>query len=79
MERSVKVQEGLLSATNQIKDNMKELNDKFALHCQELGATNGDIRAIKQELLKYLKWAILALLILLGGQKVVELFLTYAK
>ena len=84
LERSVKVQEGLLNATNglseavkQLHENTKNLNDKFVLHCQEISKISVDISDIKVELLKYLKLSILALVVILGGQKIVELLISY--
>jgi NurA-like 5'-3' nuclease len=78
-ERSTTVSNSLLEVSKSLDNNIKELNDKFVLHCTNSDTIASEIKAIRSELLKYLKWAIVALVLVLGGQKAVELIINFIK
>ena len=86
LERSVIAQEknnnfseALIEVSKNLENNVRELNDKFVLHCTNADNITTEVKAIRTELLKYLKWAILALVIVLGGQRIVEILSNYIK
>ena len=78
-EKTNSISDSLLEVSKNLNDNIKDLNDKFILHCANADMLTTEMKGIRAELLKYLKWAIVALVITLGGQKMVELIINYIK
>ena len=83
LERSIKAQEcsnnvstSLLEIAKNLKENTKELNDNIVLHNLETQKTGCEIKAIKLELMKWLKYLAIALFIAVGGTSIVKLLLS---
>lgn len=86
LTRSIRSEEALTSAVESLKETSKSINDNLASH----NASIGELCKIAHEgnklseanniiLMKYLKWAILALITVLSGQKLVNELLVVAK
>ena len=73
LERSVVVQEGIQTTLKTLNENTKTLNDQFVLHCASVNDISKEVKVIRSELLKYLKWAVVALILVLGGKEVIDL------
>ena len=78
-QKSVEVQQGLLTVVKSLEKNSKEMNDNFVLHQQDVRKlatiaeqTNKKVAETHDKLLKYLVWAILALIVVLGGKEVIS-------
>lgn len=56
-----------------LEQNMCNVNDQFVLHNQATIDTGKSIGEIKSELLKWLKWAIIFIVVLLGGIPIAKL------
>lgn len=78
LERSVKAQEeqshvstSLLEVARGLKDNVKELNDKFVLHSRATDDAHKELcenlKLVKDTLIKWIKWLGVALLVAVGG------------
>jgi len=71
-ERSNEKSDGMLKVSECLKDNLVKINDTFALHTTSNIDIKKEIKLIREELLKYLKWSIVALIIALGGQQIIK-------
>lgn len=74
-EKSTAISQALLEVSKRMEENVKSLNDNFVLHSLEAKNIGKDIVDIKTTLLKYLRSAIIALLIAVGGTTIVKLLL----
>jgi len=71
-ERSVTVQEGTLQVLKNLEENSKKFNDSFILHQKDSEEVKRLVEQSHRLLLKYLRWAIIALIVLLGGREIVS-------
>ena len=77
IEQNASVTNSMLEVSKSINDNLKDLNEKFVLHCSNATAIKQDTDLIKTELLKWLKWSIFALIIAIGGKSIIEIAATF--
>jgi hypothetical protein len=75
LERSVATQEGINDSLRQLKENTKALNDSFVLHCAGQDDIQKEVKIIRLELLKWLKWSIVILISVLGGKQIITLLI----
>lgn len=71
-EQQTQVSVGLLKVAENLENNMKQLNDNFILHQKNDEDVRNEINLIKLLLLKYLKWAIITLILAVGGTSIVK-------
>ena len=86
LTRSVRTEESLVSALESLKETSKSINDNLASHnvslseiCTLAHEGNKLSEANNIILMKYLKWAILALITVLAGTKLMSELLVVAK
>lgn len=77
LEQTVVYQGELTNAVKSLQENTKLLNDNFVLHCGITKDTNNKVTILYEKVLKYLVWSILGIIILLGGERVIELLTKY--
>jgi tRNA 2-selenouridine synthase SelU len=80
LERTVVTQEGMLLVQRDLAKNMEKLNDNFVLHTKKMEdiecvviKSQDTIQQAHALVAQYLKWAILAIIVLLGGQKLISI------
>lgn len=80
LERTVVTQEGMLLVQKDLAKNMEKLNDNFVLHAKKVediecvvSKSQDTIQQAHTLLVQYLKWSILAIIVLLGGQKLISI------
>lgn len=66
LKQTVQVQVGIQETLKALNENIKSLNDKFILHTACTDEISKEVKAIRTELLKFLKWAIFVLVVVLG-------------
>ena len=71
-EQSMAVVQSLKEHTEKLNDNIEKLNDQFILHQNLSEKDSEEIKAIKLILLGYLKWAVIALVVAVGGAAVID-------
>ena len=69
VQKSVEINTGLLDVSRRMETNIQKLNDEFVLH-------NKDMKDVKQELMKWIKYLALALVVTLGGTQVVKILMS---
>lgn len=79
LERSVTAQETsnqvvreLGKVAGRIEQSTTKLNDGFILHQQEMKTVSKDVSETRQELIKWIKWLTIALLLAVGGSAIVD-------
>lgn len=72
LERTITVQEGVALNLDALTANTKEMNDKFVTHNETTNDVRKELIVLKELITKYLKWAILAIIMILGGEQVVQ-------
>lgn len=71
-EQQAQISTGLLEVSKDLRNNMKQLNDNFVLHQKNDEEVQKELGYIKLLLLKYLKWAIITLILAVGGTSIVK-------
>jgi hypothetical protein len=68
LEKQNNVNDSLLKVSENMRDNIKELNDKFVLHCTNADTLTTEVKLIRKELFKWIKiLATIAFLAVGGG------------
>ncbi|MDF1498510.1 MAG: hypothetical protein P1P85_04130 [Patescibacteria group bacterium] len=82
LERSVKCQEdnnniskSLLKVSENLEVNTKKMNDNFVLHNLRTVEMQKELKDIKNELMKWIKYLAAALFIAVGGTSIIRLIL----
>ena len=77
------VSDSLLEVSKKMEINIKELNDNFIFHRIDSNKVREDIYKevvlIRKELFVWLKWSVVALVIAVGGQRIIELIINFIK
>ncbi len=66
LRQSVGVQIELARNLQALQENTRNLNDKFALHCATVDDISKEVKAIRSELIKILKWVVIVLITVLS-------------
>lgn len=74
-EQSVNISQSLLEVSKRMEENIKSLNDNFVLHNQKTEEVCKDVTDIKTTLLKWLRIAVIALVIAVGGVSIIKFIL----
>jgi hypothetical protein len=72
-EEQKSISKSLLDVAQGLRENTKYLNDNFILHSQQTIDISKDIKLIKNDLVRYLKVALIILFLILGGASVVKI------
>lgn len=74
MRESVKANTTNAEATKAVQEllknqegNLRQLNDQFVFHCNTANDISKEVKMVKEQLLKWLKWCIIVIFTLLGG------------
>jgi hypothetical protein len=75
LEKNTEVSTALLEVSRGMQENLKSLNDSFVLHNQKSDNMCQEVSDIKNTLIKWLRTAIIALIIAVGGASIIKFIL----